>query len=285
MTKQFILPLLLLPYWVMAAQSTDVNFIYNPTEAQVRAANEGKLYFVHFTTTWCMPCQWMEENTFTNDTLADFVAAHYLAVKIDLDDRNAANYKQQYKITAIPSLLIFNAKGELLARYETSLSKEELLQKLQQYVPAQRQKQNSNSTLAVQVNYNGAAPAAGKISRPALIPDEVNKVDKTLAYNASPSSTAIDKTPLPATASARAEPVSRFAIQVGVFSDFGNAERTRTHMEQRFQLPVQIVESRQDGKHFYKVMVGKFETKEDANHFLDKIHAQAVQGYVKNIDN
>lgn len=279
MTKQFILPLLLLPYWVMAAQSTDVEFTHSPTEAQARAAREGKLYFVHFTTTWCMPCQWMEENTFANDTLAAFVKDHYLAVKIDLDDHNAVSYKKQYEITAIPTLLIFNEKGELLEKHETSLSKDELLRALQKHITHQPHKPAATNAVAVRAapHQSNNNANSGKISRPALIPEEASKSENK------PISIATSyKTPLPA---ALPESIARFTIQVGVFSDFSNAERTKTQMQQRFQLPVLILESRQDGKHLYKVMVGKFETKEEADLFLTKINAQAVKGYVKNMDN
>ncbi|MFN7118954.1 MAG: SPOR domain-containing protein [Saprospiraceae bacterium] len=280
MNTQLILPLLLLPYLAMAAQSTDVEFTSSLTEAQARAADEDKLYFVHFTTTWCVPCQWMEANTFANDTLAAFVQDHYVAVKIDLDDRNAAQYKKQYKVTAIPSLLIFSAKGELLERHETSLSKDELLQALQKHLTLQPRKPAANSAVATRVAYY----SPDKISRPALIPEEAKTPEKP-TVTAMASATAISKTPQAAKVPSETAPTAHFAIQVGVFSDIANAERTRTQMAQRFKAPVSMLESRQDGKYLYKVMIGKFAQKEDADQFLSQLNAQSVKGYVKILDN
>lgn len=281
MNTQLILPLLLLPYWVMAAQSTDVKFSTNLAEAQARALRENKLYFIHFSATWCMPCQWMEENTFTNDTLAAFVQDYYIAVKIDFDDPKAATYKQQYKVTSLPSLLIFNAKGEVLDRFETSLSKDELLQALRKHVTLQPRAAGTSSAIAMPVTYTNTN--SGKISRPALIPEEAKTLAKSNVKTLAP--------PVETTNAAQEKqaksmaPSAQFAVQVGVFSDYANAQRTQTRMEQRFKQPVQLTKMTQNGKIFYKVLVGKFEEKEDADQFLASLSAQSVRGFVKNIDN
>jgi len=282
MNTQFILPLLLLPYWLVAAQSTDVRFTNNPAEAQARAVRESKFYFVHFTATWCMPCQWMEKNTFANDTIATFVNENYIAVKIDFDDPSTASYKHKYQVTSLPSLLIFNAKGELLDRYETSLSKDELLQALQKHVLFQPRTTGNTNPVAIRVNYTNP----DKISRPALIPEEANNsttASKPARMPAAPS-VAASKTPTP-TPSAIVEPTTLFAVQVGVFSDFTNAKRSKIRMEERYNKPVQIIENQENGKKLFRVMVGKFEQKEDADHFLEQLHAQSVHGFVKNMDN
>ena len=78
---------------------------------------------------------------------------------------------------------------------------------------------------------------------------------------------------------------AKFTVQVGVYSDPANAERARSRMAQRFGQPVQIVENWQNGKHLYKVMVGRFEQKEAADHLLERLSAQSVPGFVKTIDN
>ena len=162
MNTQLLLPLLLLPYLAMATVLTDVEFLPSTAEAQARATQEGKLYFVHFTASWCVPCQWMEENTFVDDAVSTFVKDNYLAVKMDFDDANSANYKKRYQVTSLPSLLVFNAKGELIDQYKTSLSKDELLQIL---------KKNSSLTTRTRIAQNPCATSScrnapcGKIHR------------------------------------------------------------------------------------------------------------------------
>lgn len=279
MNTQLILPLLLLPYWVTVAQSTDVEFTTNTTEAQARAVQEDKLYFVHFTATWCVPCQWMEENTFTNDTLTAFVRDYYLAVKMDFDDPNAAHYKRLYQVTSLPSLLIFNAKGELIDRYKTSLSKDELLQILAKNFPktSRSRKTESNGTPALKVTHR----SDGKIYRPALVPDDSKvakpKPNTDVHVNAAPKTPAVPQ-------SIKDKPlIAKFAIQIGVFSDRSNAERTRARMEQRFGQPVQMLKTQQNDKFLYKIMLGEFTNKADADTYLERLKAQEVPGYVKAI--
>ena len=38
------------------------------TSAKLKASEEGKLFFLDFTASWCTPCKWMEETTFTDPT-------------------------------------------------------------------------------------------------------------------------------------------------------------------------------------------------------------------------
>lgn len=281
MNTQLFLPLLLLPYWAMATAWTDVEFLPSTAEAQARATQEGKLYFVHFTASWCVPCQWMEENIFVDDAVSTFVKDHYLAVKMDFDDANSANYKKRYQVTSLPSLLVFNAKGELIDQYKTSLSKDELLQILEKNYPraTRTRKVESNGASAIKTTYN----AGSKIHRPALVPDETKVAVKPPVVMESPAN-ASPKTPVPQ-AVIEIPIVAKFTIQVGVYSDPANAERVRTRMEQRFSQPVKIVENWQNGKNLYKVMLGKFEQKEAADHFLERLSAQSVPGFVKIIDN
>jgi thiol-disulfide isomerase/thioredoxin len=264
-----LLPLLLLPYWVVAA---DVAFLTDPAQAQARAQREEKLYFVHFTATWCIPCEWMEANTYANDTLADFANEHYLAVKLDFDDPNALLYKQRFQVTTLPSILIFDATGKLIDRYKTSLSTDELLRILQQHPAALK------ITPATKVAY---APPS-RITRPALLPEEDTKAStkprsEPLVPSVTAAKTSADIPPV--------ETPARFAVQVGVYSDLTNAERACSRMEQHFQQPVAIVEICQPNKKLYKVMVGKFEQEADARDFLQVLKKQAFEGFVKPFEN
>lgn len=276
MKKQLAL-LLLLPYLAIAVASSNVPFLTNLDETEVRANREERMYFVHFTATWCAPCQWMEQNTFTDEALADYVKDHYLAVKIDFDDPNTAVYKKRYKVRSVPSLLIFNATGELLDRYETSLTKEELLQALQKNNPSP-----STTRKVTAVAVKNTHLESGNISRPALIPEDADG-------NAKPAAITDYKYP---TAPKYSAPVTKetstekniYSIQVGVFSDYNNAERTRSRLALQFDSPIQIIETIQNEKKLYKVMLGKFEQKSAADDFLQQLNNQAIKGYVKKLE-
>lgn len=294
MIKQLILLVLLLPYCATAASSLPVQFIDGDlVSAKERAAREGKPYFVHFTASWCMPCQWMEEYTFSDAALGDYVTKHYLAVKLDFDSKEAGTYKDLYNVTSLPSILIFNAKGNLIDRHEATLDATRLLKILYDnnksdnlaqttYAPATTSVPVAST---VKVSYN-----EDKISRPALIPDDPTATTNPITtppantnkrtFEASATAKPADK---PVISAPRAS--GNFAIQVGVYSDFDNAERSQNRMEQRFAQIVRITELRQDSKTLYRVMVGAFETKESAEKYLLYLENQGVRGFVKNIDN
>lgn len=289
MVKQLIFPLLLLPC-LLAAYNNNVNFIDgNLPAAQARALQEGKPYFVHYTATWCMPCQWMEEHTFQDVALAGYVAENYLAVRMDYDSKEADTFKKQYDVTTLPTTLIFNAEGHLLSKHENSLDAAQLLKILYEHRQSLRPQQPRISapparTVAYQKKEQD-------ISRPALIPDEM-PATKPSARNETTTATArpdayrlqpTESVQNPSTSAPRS--VANYAIQVGVYSDADNAKRTQTRMAQRFDQFTRIQELDQNGKTLYRVLVGAFEQKTEAENYLHYLKQNDVKGFVKNVDN
>ncbi len=140
--KRFWLLLFLVPIILGTSSSSAIKVKFHTgslTTAKAQAAREGKLYFVEFMASWCTPCKWMDETTFTDTQLADYIHQNYVAVKVDIDDFDGYAYKQLYNIKLLPSFLIFNSKGELLDQYAESLSAARLLSILKKYnVPANR---------------------------------------------------------------------------------------------------------------------------------------------------
>ena len=127
MMRRLILGLVIL-ISLNTLNASNINF-YQGTlaTAKEKAAQEGKLYFVEFTASWCMPCRWMDETTFTDPHLSTYVNNNYVPVKVDIDNFDGYAYKQTYNVKVLPTILVFNSQGKLLARYAESLAPSKML--------------------------------------------------------------------------------------------------------------------------------------------------------------
>ncbi len=157
-----------------------LRFHTNLTAAKQLAAKEGKLYLVDFTAKWCMPCQWMEETTFSDQRVIDYMKENYVAVKIDIDDFDGFAQKQIYGIKKLPSILIFNSKGVLLEQYTGSHAPSGLLRILEEHnQPNNRIKPGLSNIAATKpaaadpaINYRPTRPAI--TSTPKIKNDKVD---------------------------------------------------------------------------------------------------------------
>ena len=134
------------------------------TSAKMKAAKEGKLFFLDFTASWCTPCQWMAETTFTDPTLAAYVKENYVALQVDIDDFDGFALKQEYNIEILPSLLIFSSKGKLLGQYGESLSPSSMIAILDKYnSPENRIASKPEPNISDFATMTSTAPARQKL--------------------------------------------------------------------------------------------------------------------------
>ena len=137
------------------------NFMVSLATAKHKAAVEGKLYMVHFTANWCTPCKWMDSHTFTDDRVASYLSENYVPVKINVEDFDGIIIKQKNNIQFLPTILIFNSKGEEVGRFEEAIGPSKLMAILEE-----RNIPNNKVKTAMPEPIEAESPAA--ISRPLL---------------------------------------------------------------------------------------------------------------------
>ncbi len=268
----------------------------NLTGAKEKAAEEGKLYFVQFTASWCAPCLLMDETTYTDPRITGYIDKNYVPVKIDVDDFDGIAYKKKYNITMLPAIIIFNSKGDLLAHYQESFAPSKFLKVLEKHnIPRNR---TTIKKVAEVKPITPVAPAAAPsvdkttVHRPPLTPTKrVNQKPTTSSYSKADGARSDEtKTFSQLGLAGKLYQLSVFqrsfegySVQTGVFADFENVLHEVAKLEKQFKKPVLVYTSRLGGKTVFKILLGTFDEKAKANQFKKHLSSQNLDGFVKDL--
>lgn len=281
-----------LPLTIWATESTRVNFYKGDLNAVKDLAKaEGKLYVYDFVANWCSPCKLMDETTYTDPTLSQYISDNYVVAKVDIDDFDGFALKDKYKVTVLPTILIFNQEGKVVGRYEESLSASKMMDILKKH-----------NTAANRPNRIGTKPSASSpiYKRPSLI--ESSKVTpaapttKPAPVTATASNKAKESNNKPSTASNKVvysvgqglykmdisrSPSVGFSIQMISLGQYDNVVKTYEDLKaQHAKQPILLYIENIGGKTNYKIMVGEFKTKEAAEAYKK---SKAPEGYIKDL--
>ncbi len=97
-------------------EETEIAFLASPEFNSVlkTAKKEGKYIFIDCYTTWCNPCKMLDRNVFSKAEVADFFNDAFINVKYDMESGEGIEIKERYNITAYPTLLWIDSKGNLV---------------------------------------------------------------------------------------------------------------------------------------------------------------------------
>ena len=119
------------------AQDKGTNFQHiSLAEALKKVAAAGekspKLVFVDCYTSWCVPCAEMARTVFPEKVIGDFMNPRFISVKLDMEkDTEGREVLKKYGITAYPTFLILDAKGEEVNRIVGGAKTQDFLEKLE----------------------------------------------------------------------------------------------------------------------------------------------------------
>lgn len=111
----------------------------NWAAVKAKAKEENKPIFVDTYASWCEPCKWMDKNTFSQEEVGQFFAQNYLSFKLDIEKGEGIEFAQTYRVTSFPTLLYFNANGELVHRIIGAFKPKELISNSEDALQADKQ--------------------------------------------------------------------------------------------------------------------------------------------------
>ena len=85
-------------------------------KALEKAKAENKLVFVDTYTSWCMPCKYMANTIFPKPEMGAYLNPRFVCVKYNTEEGEGAEIMKRYEISAFPTFLILNTKGEVQHR-------------------------------------------------------------------------------------------------------------------------------------------------------------------------
>ncbi len=266
-------------------QADEQDFFFNGTvdAARSKAKKENKLYFIEFYAKWCEPCKWMDENTFTNPSLSGYVSDNYVPVKLDVENLNGFVWKQKYKVQYLPTIVVLNADGMLLGKYEKSMNARDLQRVLESHRGTP-----TNAETEMLARENTLAPATPVKTDQSIEAKPVFVSVKREPGLAKPSDVVKKPIVVPATKPDRkvSKDISdgnEYRIQTGVYSDPVNATTEVEKLKTAFDQTVQVFNKKnvETNVVIYRVTIGKFSTREEAATFAQVLNSKGVNGIIK----
>lgn len=275
--KKLIL-LLSFTFSVIYISQAEITFINGDIKAaKAKAAREGKLIFLEFTASYCTPCQMMEQYTFADPSVSRFVRENYVPVKVDIQSFDGYDLKNQYKISLLPTIIVLNSKGVQLGRHEETFTAPRFISVLNTYnlqknkVKIERAGDSgynavtgySNASSYSHQNNNGNAKMVS-------YKEPINTPKKEM-MNAAPKN--FVKT--------RSEVI--YTVQVGAFSTKNDLNRAIEEIKKQFEgnQRMFVSERLENGKWWYRILVGHFSTRQQAASFLQ---SSGVKGFIRDLN-
>jgi thioredoxin-related protein len=270
MNKSLFITFLSLPFFLFAGDKTKVKFYKGQLKADLKevkslAKAEDKFFILQFTATWCSPCKWMEETTFNDPNLADYMGKNYLAVKVDIDDIEGFDLKDRMKVEVLPTIIIFDASGKQLGRFAESMGPTKLLDNLKRI----RENQIKRTPLPP-TDVPLPKPTPKPTPKPVDKPADVKKPKKVIYA----PGTGLYKMDVSRNVS------TGFTVQVCSFVQYENVIKKYEELVDMYGKSVLIFIELNAGKPTYKMLVGEFKTKAEAEKFKK---AKIPDGYIRDI--
>jgi thioredoxin-related protein len=117
----------LIALFLIGHANAQIPFVNDWDEAFKTAKNEGKSVFLYAYTSWCEPCEEMEEYTFDDLEVVNYHTTNFINLSMDFEEYPGLELEELYEVDVFPTFLYFDENGGLIHRGCGSMNASELL--------------------------------------------------------------------------------------------------------------------------------------------------------------
>jgi septal ring-binding cell division protein DamX len=225
----------------------------------------------------------MDETTYNDENLADFISSNYIVGKVNIEDFDGFALKDKYNIKTLPTLLVFNQAGEIVASHEGSITASKMLRMLEDCraktpieMPSIAQKQAIfiEKTSKIQEKATLNAPVSSRTNVTITPkPEPVPPLKKTsVAYNIGVGIYKLD---------IARNPSKGFSIQIHVLTQYDNVIKQYEEAKSRYdKQPILLQVDNLNNKTSYKILIGCFQNRAEAENYKK---TKNINGYIKDL--
>lgn len=219
-------------------------------EAINLCGKEGKLLFIYFHSEWVQPCQWMKTRTFLDPDILSFFNENVIFLELNLESQLGSAEKENYKVIALPTMILFDASGNQLKRIEEAMDAKKLLSVLNTWNVEENKRIKSGN-----MTDNKANNSFEHLNKTALIPQAGKPVPKNES--------------------------SSYGIIVKYFYDYEQGFSYYQQFQSKVEKKVSFTEIKlSDELKQYQIIVGKFSSQEEARAYLPQLRTLGISGEI-----
>ncbi|BDS14228.1 thioredoxin domain-containing protein [Aureispira anguillae] len=287
--KKILLSLALIPILVLISAfkptSTIVQFeAANWESSKSRAISEGKLYFVDFDASYCATCRNMDESTYMDERLANYISDNVVALRVDVQDFDGVMWSQQYEVEALPTMLVFNEQGQLVKRLVGYQSATDLIKEfaaIKTIAPTPSPAVNTAPT-PQPIAADKPMPKTNATNNPTISseqPTDLNTVAANSVEEEEKAQTGLGLYEI----AVRKQESNGYGVQIGVFSTYETVLTQASKFKRKYSKKTLIHIDEHNGSVVYKLLLGAFKSRRDAAYFRNDLRRDNIDGLVKDL--
>ncbi|MCP4745191.1 MAG: thioredoxin fold domain-containing protein [Desulfobacteraceae bacterium] len=127
------------PAWAAKSSANQIDWL-SYDSARISEGKQSKKYFLYFNSKHCGYCRMLENKTFKDKEIVDYINANYTPVMIDVNENQ--KIATRYKVNGVPALHFLTDQGETIANWVSYVEADHLIKMLKYIHTDSYQKMN-----------------------------------------------------------------------------------------------------------------------------------------------